>query len=128
MLLKDNLTDIFFIFEVNFKGEGKDILKKLAKEERMINCNNFFFNHVIQLLEKEFGALHELLLDLLSENISKKEAAMEQDKLLDRIDEQKGFILLEGKIIKKEMTEGAIKKEKRQKHKKEKILEHKKSL
>ena len=29
---------------MNFTGKGEDILKKLSKDERMINYNNFFKN------------------------------------------------------------------------------------
>ena len=43
MLLKDNVNDILDVFEMNFTNNGEDILKKLARGERMINCNNLFF-------------------------------------------------------------------------------------
>ena len=41
MLLKDNVNDILDVFKMNFTNNGEDILKKLARGERMINCNLF---------------------------------------------------------------------------------------
>ena len=43
MLLIENVNDILDVFEMNFTNNGEDILKKLARGERMINCNNLFF-------------------------------------------------------------------------------------
>lgn len=43
MLLKDNLNDVLDVFGMNFSNKGEDILKKLAKDERMINYNDLFF-------------------------------------------------------------------------------------
>ena len=41
MLLKDNVNDILDVFEMNFTNNGEDILKKIPRGERMINCNLF---------------------------------------------------------------------------------------
>ena len=43
MLLKDNLNNILDVFEMNFTGNGESILKKLARDERMVNYNNLLF-------------------------------------------------------------------------------------
>ena len=102
-------------FAINFTDEGENILRKLAKDERMINYNDLFFktgDPNINNLDflKWFGTLYDLLLDLLNEKISTKKAAKEQSEMKYRLEELKGFILLEKESIKKEMTRGAIKK------------------
>ena len=43
MLLDDNVNDTLMTFDMNFTGKREDILKKLAKDERIINYNNYFF-------------------------------------------------------------------------------------
>ena len=44
IMLKDNLNDILDVFEMNFNtNNGGNILKKLVKDERMINYNNLSF-------------------------------------------------------------------------------------
>ena len=42
MLLKDRLDNIFQNFGLNFNSAGKKFLKKLAKDEKEIGCDNFF--------------------------------------------------------------------------------------
>ena len=42
-MLKDNLDDILIAYNLNITTEGKDILKKVADDERIINYKNFFF-------------------------------------------------------------------------------------
>lgn len=37
------LNDILDVFGMNFSSKGEDILKKLAKDERMISYNDLFF-------------------------------------------------------------------------------------
>ena len=43
MLLKDKLDHIFKTFGSHFNRTGKNLLKKLAKDERKIDYNNFLF-------------------------------------------------------------------------------------
>ena len=40
MLLRDNLNYILKDFDMNFTIKGKNILKKAATDEKMINYNN----------------------------------------------------------------------------------------
>ena len=42
MLLRDNLNYILKNFDMNFTIKGKNILKKAATDEKMINYNNLF--------------------------------------------------------------------------------------
>ena len=44
MLLKDELDFIFKNFDSNCNSTGKHFLKKLAKDEKKIDYNNFFSN------------------------------------------------------------------------------------
>ena len=67
--------------EMNLDNNGKDILKKLVRDERMINYNNLFFktgNSSIGNLtfSKKFSTLYDLLIDLLN----KKWASMKYKK------------------------------------------------
>ena len=43
LLLKDRLDYIFTKFSSNFNSTGKKFLIKLAKDEKKIDYNNFFF-------------------------------------------------------------------------------------
>ena len=44
VLLKDRLNDILLDYgDMNIDAKGEDILKKLARDERMINYNNLFY-------------------------------------------------------------------------------------
>ena len=43
MLLKDKLDPIFNNFGSNFNSTGKKFLIRFAKDEKKIDCNNFFF-------------------------------------------------------------------------------------
>ena len=43
LLLKDRLDYIFTKFSSNFNSTGKNFLIKLAKDEKKIDYNNFFF-------------------------------------------------------------------------------------
>ena len=99
MLLKDNLDGILMNFYMNFTYEGANILKKIAKDERMINYNHWFFitgDPIIKNFDflKRFGTLYDMLLDLLNKKISTIKAVKEQ---LDekKIEELKNFIVLE---------------------------------
>ena len=44
MLIKDKLDFIFKNFDSNFNSTGKYFLKKLAKDEKKIDYNNFFIS------------------------------------------------------------------------------------
>ena len=74
-MLKDSVNDILVNFDMNFTDQGKYILKKTANDEKMINYKNLFFitsNTIIDNFSfvKRFGTLYNLLIDLLSEDIS----------------------------------------------------------
>ena len=102
-------------FDMNFTDEGKNILKKTDINERMINYNNLIFktgNLIIKNFDflKRFGTLYDLLIDLLSEEISTLEAAKERGEMKENINELGNFVLLEKKSIKKNKTEVNIKK------------------
>ena len=90
MLLKDNLCDILFRFETKFNNnEGKNILKKLARDERMTNYNSLSFktgNPVINNFDflKRFGTLYDLLLDLLKEEIDTDKALREKNETIKK--------------------------------------------
>ena len=43
VLLKDRLNDMLLNYDMNIMNSGINILKKLARDERMINYNNLFF-------------------------------------------------------------------------------------
>ena len=90
---------------MNFTGNGKSILKKLARDERMINYNNLFFKAGDLSIKnfdflKRFGTLYDLLIDLLSEKISTLVAKKKQEEMKEKIDELGSFVLLEESIIK----------------------------
>ena len=65
MLFKDYLNDILMNFDMNFTNQTKNILKKVASNERMINHNNLVFKTGDPNLKnfdflKRFGTLHDL--------------------------------------------------------------------
>ena len=43
ILLRDNLDDIFMVYDLNISLNGEKTLKELANDERMINYKMFFF-------------------------------------------------------------------------------------
>ena len=71
-MLKDNLNNILYVFEMNFNVDsGENILKNVSKDERMINYNHLFFktdNPIIKNFDflKRFGTLYDLLIDILN--------------------------------------------------------------
>ena len=115
----------------NFTGKGKDIIKNLAKDERMISCNDFFFktgNLIIKNFDslKRFDTLYDLLIDLLNEKISILKATKEKNEITSKIRELHDFILLEQESITNKNTQkGIIKKAKTKTHKKGNFLEQK---
>ena len=73
VFLKDTLYDTLMGFDMNFMDKGRNILKKLARDKRLINYNNLLFrtsNPIIKNFDflKRFGTLYDLLIGLLSEN------------------------------------------------------------
>ena len=68
-MLKDDLNDILMNFDMNFTNQTKNILKKAASDERIINHNNLVFKTGDPNLKdfdflKRFGTLHGLSIDL----------------------------------------------------------------
>ena len=109
ILLRDNLDDILVMYDMNITAKGEIILKKLANDERLIKYKNFLINSGNISIDnsdfcKRFGTLHDLFYDLISEKISLKKAATEQNQMKKIILELRNFGLLE----EKEKTEGAI--------------------
>ena len=83
MLLKDNLNKILMNFDMNFTNKGKNILKKVTTDERMIKYQNLFFktgNLIIDNFDflKRYVKLYDLLIDLLNEKISTLEVTQEK--------------------------------------------------
>ena len=110
MLLKDNLNEIFITFDRN-------ILENLARDERMINYSNLLFKTGSPVIGnfnflKNFGTLHDLLVDLLKEKIDTDEALEEQSEIINEIEDLGEVLLLKEKSIKEGKTKGAINKEK----------------
>ena len=96
MFLKDNLNYILINFDMIFSNEGENIPKNAASNERMINYNNLVFktgDPIIKNLRfsKRFGTLHDLLIDLLNEEISTYKAVKEQNEIITKIAELKVF-------------------------------------
>ena len=90
----------------------------------MFNYNNLFFktgDPVIKNFDvlKRFDALHDLSTDLFNKEISALEAAKEQNKKIEKINELGNFVLLE----EESMSQG----QQRLKHRQIKLLEYKKN-
>ena len=73
VLLKDRLDKIFKNFGSNFNSTGKNVLIKLAKDEKQIDYNDLFFemdDPVIKNFDflNKVGTLYDLLINLLNEN------------------------------------------------------------
>ena len=87
---------MIYYFNTN---NGVNILKKLAKDGRMINYNNLFFKTGDLIVKnfdflKRFGTLYDLLIDLLKETTKTLKAAKERNEMINKIEELKNFILL----------------------------------
>lgn len=72
------------ILDMSFNNERINILKKLTKNEGMINYNDLFFKTANSSdnnfdFEKRFGILFDLLIDLLNEKIIINKAKQEQE-------------------------------------------------
>ena len=113
-LLRDNLNNILMVYDMDISIKGKNILRKLADDEKNINYKNLFFksgNLAIDNYDffKRFGTLYDLLIDLLNGKISLRKAKIEQNEMINKIIELKNFIFSEEEKIDK----GAIKKGKK---------------
>ena len=88
VLLKDWLNNILLDYEdMNINAKGKYILKKLAKDERIINYKNLLFRTGYLIIGdysflKRFATLYDLLIDLLSKEISPKKAVEEENGVI----------------------------------------------
>ena len=72
------------ILDMSFNNERINILKKLTKNEGIINYNDLFFKTANSNdnnfdFEKRFGILFNLLIDLLNEKIIINKAKQEQE-------------------------------------------------
>ena len=91
MPLKDELYFIFKNFDSNFNSTGKHFLKKLAKDEKKIDYNNFFFEIEDKFVAKngdflkEFGTLYDLLIYLLNNSMRIVISTEDQIKFLKAI-------------------------------------------
>ena len=97
-------------FDMNFTNEGENILKKAVNDERMINYSNLFFKTGDSIIEnfdfsKRVGTLHDLLINLINEEISTYKAVKEQNEMINKIEELKDFISLEEKSITNKITQ-----------------------
>ena len=61
MLLKDKLDHIFKTFGPHFNRTGKNLLKKLAKDEKKIDYNNLFFEMGHESVVKDVDFLNEIV-------------------------------------------------------------------
>ena len=96
----------------------------------MNNCNNLFFKAGNLNLTnfdflKRFGTLYDLLIDLRNEKISTLTVAKEQIEMINKIEEIKDFILLQGKGIINKNTQSIKKAETKTKTKKTKMKRQK---
>ena len=79
MLLGDKLNDILQHYAMSLTNKAENILKKLAEDEELIDYNNLFFKTGDRIIKsfnflQRFGTLYDLLISLLNEEISIKEA------------------------------------------------------
>ena len=73
VLLKDRLDYIFINFSLNFNSNGKNFLKKLAKDGEKTDYNDLFFeidDTVIKSYDflENIATLYDLLINLVNEN------------------------------------------------------------
>ena len=91
MLLKDKLDFIFKNFDQNFDNAGKYFPKKLAKDEKIIDYNNLFFEtddkSALKSADylKEFGTLYDLLIYLLDNSMKIVTSSEDQIKFFKAI-------------------------------------------
>ena len=85
VLLSDSLNNILMVYDMNLSIKRKNILRKLADDEKNINYKNLFFksgNPAIDNYDflKRFGTLYDILIDLLNEKISLNEKSKNRAK------------------------------------------------
>ena len=94
---------------MNISTKGTNILKKLANDEVDINYRNLLFKSGNSAIDDydflRFGILYDLLIDLLSEKISLKEAKIEQSEMVAKMIELRNFISLEEEKTNKDIIE-----------------------
>ena len=88
--------------DVNITIKGKYILKKVANDERIISYKNLLLKSGNRTIDNYdffliFGALYDLLINLLNMKISFKKAALQQKEMVNKILELRNFVLLEQK-------------------------------
>ena len=71
-------------FDMNFSNAARNILKKVASDERMINYQSLIFKTGDLIINnfdflKRFGALYSLLIHFIIEKIAINEAKQEQE-------------------------------------------------
>ena len=121
------LHDILQRYAMNFTNDGEDTLRKLANDEKNINCNDLYFCFRDYNFLEKFGTLYDLFLNLLTKAINTRKAKKEQNEMLKMIETLKNFILSQEKTIKK-TTKGAKQKVKIKTEIKEDIKAHKSVL
>ena len=70
------------VFDMSFTNKGQDTIKKLARDEKMINYGHLIFetgNPNIKNFDffKRFGTLYELFTDLLDEKMKQNKNKQE---------------------------------------------------
>ena len=102
-------------FDMSVANTEGNILKNLARDERMINYSNLFYKTGDPGIKnfdflKRFGTLFDLLIDFLNVKTNINKAKQEQKEMINKIDELKNLILLKAKSITKKKAESIIKK------------------
>ena len=96
-------------YDMNITAKGEDIHKKLADDEKNINYKNLLFQSGSPVIDnydffKRFCTLYDFLIELLSEKISLNKAVIEQNEMIKKVEELRGFVLLRKKtLIKKKV-------------------------
>ena len=90
------------VCDMNISIKGKNILKKLADDERSINYKNMFFKSGSLAFDnydffKRFGALYDLLIDLRNEKIGLRKAKIEENEMITKVKGLKIFLLCQRK-------------------------------
>ena len=104
VLSKDNIDEISITFDMNFNNTNKNILKRLARDERMINYSILSFktgNPGIKKFDlfKRFLTIFNILINLIKEKITVNEAKQKRKEMIEKIDKLKSFILLKEESI-----------------------------
>ena len=100
-MLKNELYNeggIFLNYNLNFTEKGKNVLKKINTDERMIHYNNLFCKTGDTRIKnfdflKRFGTLHDFLIDLLNGKSRTFSAVKEQNEMIIKVEALKKIIL-----------------------------------